>query len=322
MKKTIRRISLFLVVLMTAQLFGCAPKIEKEAGNTETRKTTTEEKYRTYFTRRRSLEQFLKVIPNERDPWDELVFGESKTDLKKYAGNDEIKEKVTVTFLGKEYTGQIVGIDLVLRSSFARVGYIGENCQFTIKNDTGELVSFTYTHEEVYAGDDPDYTEEKAKEDARRIAAEFVGDLSAYEEIVEIRVPTETFLNKYVIYFNKRVAGYGSSDTFKVSFGEKGKLIYIALGDKGVFDDLSFENLDKDLVDKKIDAVVDRVVKESSCVLIDKEIIDTVLSVTPDKRLSLNTKINMTLENENNERGTAEIWTETDLGSVEDFKLK
>lgn len=159
----------------------------------------------------------------------------------------------TCTVLGKSYTGSYSKSIIDKMNSYTTDIYLDENgIEFGLRHDTGELAYINFMNAEFFNTQpylpEVNHPDESAVSLATEIAAEYIGDVRAYTQMIDEPVTRYkerdgiTYeITYYIVTFAKKINGYFSSDYIAVKVTSKGTLASIMTGDIHAFDDIAID---------------------------------------------------------------------------------
>lgn len=227
---------LLTVSLLTITVSGCVnDKLESEK--------TDDQKIIVEFSDVTVLEgRFNEDAGNhtyEYEPWD-TKFADGYI-------SPSAKKTVTVKFNGVKYTGKYSSSEgYAPNTPYTVHVYKGENCRFTTKADTGELLSFEFSK-----NPDPGETLDEAK--CRQIADEFASkyiDVSGYQ--VEAKINAKS--NKCKFTYGKYIADRETYEALAITVDGNGNIVYFHSRLLHAFDSVVAVEVDEERITAAIDA--------------------------------------------------------------------
>ena len=199
----------------------------------------------------------------------------------------------TCTVLGKSYTGSYSESIIDKMNSYTTNIYLDENgIKFGLRHDNGELAYINFMNAEFFNTQpylpEVNHPYESAVSLATEIAAEYIGDVGAYTQIIEEPVTRYkerdgiTYgITYYTVTFAKKISGYFSSDYIAVKVTSKGTLASIMTGDIHAFDDISID-FEATAVNQSIMNKIESTYKNSGFQVKKSNIDDQRIVLTPD----------------------------------------
>ena len=128
-------------------------------------------------------------------------------------------EKYTVKFNGTKYTGAYQDSYVPYGASYISHEYMGDDVEFTINAETGELTSFRYRKNPYSQDNTLDET------GCRKIADEFAGKyINASDYTVTVDVPTAGS-RKYRFHYEMAINGLETLEYLSVAVDESGNIV-------------------------------------------------------------------------------------------------
>lgn len=241
------------------------------------------------------------AVGSECDFWTGAYFEKSDMESKSFNVN------------GKTYTGEYDKSIVYKLNSYTTDIYVDNNSfKFGIRSDTSEVVLVNLMNADFFSTEpfleDVENPQETAIALSKEIAKGYVDNIDEYEQIIEDPVVREnekdgkTYqLTYYFTTFARKIAGYYTSDYITVKMTSKGNLASIIMGDIGAFSDKQIE-IDSDLLNESVTQKVNEVYEKTEYELLNSEIRDQKLTLTPDGDICILSNVRVELYQEGAEQ--------------------
>ena len=231
----------------------------------------------------------------------------------------------TISVEGNNYTGSYKNSIVETMNSYTTDVYCDENfIEFGLRSDTGKLAYVNLMNKDFFNTEpyleDVSNPKENAIILATEIAAKYVDDIKEYTVIIE--EPYTRYKEKdgknyeityYIITFAKKINNYFSSDYISVKVTSKGNLASIFMGDIGVFDNITID-FDNITMDQSILSKVDLTYQDTELTVIQREIKDQKIVVTPEGYVCMYSEVRVNGINASNKEVDTGIRILTVLG--------
>lgn len=235
-------------------------------------------------------------IPSELTLWDQQYFEKDDVDKEKQVLFDD------TIYIGK-YNKSIIR----KCESYSTDIYITDNgIKFGVKENSNQLVLLNLMNTEFFNTepfkDDIKDSEKIALDFAKEIASKYI-DISQYEILQEEPVTREKnkdestyYITYYTFNFAKKVNDVYSSDYLGVKITSKGNLASLYIGDLNVFDNIGKIDFSLDDINKVNYEKVLETYKYNNYEVIEQNINNQRLVITPDGNLALYSIIDVKLK--------------------------
>ena len=181
--------------------------------------------------------------------------------------------------------------------------------EFSYKCDTSDLVSFNFMNKSYFETEtllnDIEDAPAKTEQISDNLAATILGNLAHYSKRISSTTTQEeidgtTYEITYYYYtYYKEICGYPSSDFCVIRTTSKGHIVSMYKGEIGAFDNATLQ-IDNSRVQISIAERLNELFEGASCSILETNIKDQVLMITPDGYYCIRSNINLTFSNETN----------------------